>query len=221
MCLISIKPNGVPLTDFFLEGITAGAESNDDGHGYMLKRKDSSEFIFAKGMWSGSELARKVEELKVAKDDILCVHNRMSTHGRKNSYNCHPFLVLPAERPLGWNEMLNTEGTTKLPLLMHNGIFGEFGYSKNFSDTFNFVKDFISAKEVLEYSQSIVWLEKKIGGNKLAILHPKLGLVRLGHYQTENGYYFSNNGYKSYKYTYYKGQQPVLDLSDREWYGGE
>ena len=199
MCLISIKPSGVPLTDFFLEGIEAGAEGNSHGHGYMLKREGKQAFLFSKGMWSGEELVDRVKSLKVTKGDILCVHNRLSTHGRKNSFNCHPFIVLPADREdRSWNKMLDVEGETELPLLMHNGIFSEYGYSNNFSDTFNFVRDFISEREVLKYSQSLVWLEKKIGYNKLAILHPKLGLIRIGDFTEDQGYYFSNGGYKSY-----------------------
>lgn len=201
------------MSDFFIEGIKAGAGSNRDGHGYMLKRKaDESTFSFAKGMWTPNELADTVENLKVCKDDILCVHNRMSTHGKTNAWNCHPFVVLPISAE-GWSGMLVTEGTTTNPILMHNGILSEFGYSKNFSDTFNFVRDFISAREVLKFSQSAVWLERKIGYNKLAILHPKFGLMRIGQFIIENGCYFSNRGFEHYSYKQVNYEKSKTDTS--------
>ena len=201
MCLISIKPSGTPLSDWFLKALEAGTESNRHGHGYMLHREGATAFNFDKGMWSTRELIDKIKALKLKEGDVLAVHSRFSTHGKTNDKNCHPFVVLPTDKlEKSWAGMLKTSGTTENPLLMHNGIFSGFGYSKNFSDTFNFVRDFIAQYEVLKYKQSIEFLKRKIGGNKLAILHPKHGLLKIGHFIEDEGCFFSNAGYKSWDY---------------------
>lgn len=139
--------------------------------------------------------------------DVL-IHFRIGTHGKIDKNNCHPFLV---NKDLGF---------------IHNGIMYDFGYEKDFSDTYVFNRDvlkvlpsnFLENDGVLNLiyiaieSSKLVFLD--VNG-KGTILNEKKGLW-------DDGNWFSNTSYKAINdYIDYGGtkvykNKSIFDYQDDE-----
>ena len=123
--------------------------------------------------------------LKARNNDLtkkIVLHFRISTHGKVNKTNCHPFLV---NNDLGF---------------VHNGIISGLPYSADYSDTYMFNKevlkrlpsDFISyngikllLKEFIDYSK-LIFLDSN---NNYNIINEEKGVW-------DNGNWYSNTTYK-------------------------
>ena len=86
----------------------------------------------------------------------------------------------------------------QLPILFHNGVFPDYKYSQcDTSDTYNFVNDYVTRRQILEQKDPIVALKEKNGFNRLAIMYPKREVTLHGRWykETETGLFFSTSSY--------------------------
>lgn len=213
MCLISIAPKGTEkLSDEFLESIRSGAYTNDDGSGYMVKYNGDSRVFISKGFFDMEALIKELREKNLTKDDELVVHSRSATSGRTDKWNTHPFVISNVHE-----DIILLEGFTDNAVLAHNGIFSQFSFKDTgFSDTYHFVDQLMSIPELLALAKRDkdafeYILSDYMSWNKLAILCPDRDLLLLGTFMTDNGYIYSNKGYKCTNYRNVGGVETVIE----------
>ena len=208
MCLIIAKESGKELNESLFPIIESASKMNPDGLGYMLKRKNEARIFIRKGLLKDIDV---IEELKISDilpDDELVIHLRLATSGLEDENNCHPFVVANEEK-----DILQNNSFVTLPCLSHNGIFNDFSYLEDaFSDTYYFIKEYLSPREVLYNEEKLRYLTKHLSWNKLAILFPQKDkkMLLLGNFFEEGNYKVSNRGY-SYTSPYYKEQTNFYD----------
>jgi hypothetical protein len=155
-------------------------ENNGDGAGFIFIKEGKLETF--KEMKDFNNFNKKYQEARKSGSNIV-LHFRISTHGKINETNCHPFKV---------NEEL---------AFVHNGIISDVPYSKEFSDTFMFNEHILQTlpNEFLNSTGIIELLRTFIGDyNKLVFLNveDKFTIVNeeAGHWFEDN--WFSNSSYK-------------------------
>jgi|GEM_PF-895717 len=156
-------------------------DNNYDGAG-MLYIKDGSLTTF-KELDSFKKFFNHYKEAKKAnKKSWFVLHFRISTHGKVNETNCHPFMVNPN---LGF---------------VHNGIISGVGSSESFSDTYLFNQTILKGlPEGFEHNEATkVLLDSFIDSSKLIFLNSRnewsIINEEAGHWA--DGNWFSNNSYK-------------------------
>lgn len=179
MCIAILNTKGVTLKKKLLKNCW---ENNGDGAGLLYsldgkmqvfkEMKDFDNFY--------TEYAR-VRQLVSGKNIVL--HFRISTHGKVNETNCHPFLV---HDELGF---------------VHNGMIYNAPTSTDFSDTYMFNECILKWMQVgFEYSEDVLdMLQSYIGmGSKLIFLNAEddFAIVneKAGHWNMNC--WFSNDSYK-------------------------
>lgn len=205
MCLISNCPKGTKKdSEEVLAFIRSGAESNGMGSGYMFKRNGEKLITVKKGFFDIEKLIESLLLDKLTEDDELSIHHRISTSGLVNDLNTHPFVVSRSH-----NEIIATDITIEKPCLVHNGIFKNIdkleAQNPEFSDTYAFTRYIMSQKECLDTFKSDlkdfeIKLKDIVGWSKLTLLLPDMDMIMFGDFQLCNGYYHSNNGYKTKTY---------------------
>jgi hypothetical protein len=200
MCLISLVPKGVKKDIVLIKSfVENGMSTNSDGSGYAIK-KDGKLYL-SKGYRQINSLVLAIDSHKLGLSDELMIHHRTGTSGKRDSINMHPFIVTEDQ-----DELKTTEGNTNMPIISHNGVFGSFSdYHSDFSDTFHFIKDFLSTPEFVSLlKKDPIKFEKLfknvLGGNKLAFLFKDRDMVTTGNFTEDGGYLHSNSGYKSHVY---------------------
>jgi predicted glutamine amidotransferase len=157
-------------------------DNNGDGAGllYIDNKKQMKTFKELKSFEVFYQEYSRVKK-SYGKRNIV-IHFRISTHGKIDETNCHPFLV---------NDNLG---------FVHNGMIYDVPTSKDYSDTYMFnevvLKNFT---EGFEYNEIILdMLEGFIGSSKLVFLNSnnEYAIVneKAGHWA--NGCWFSNGSYK-------------------------
>ncbi len=157
-------------------------DNNGDGAGLLYINNDKQMVTF-KEMTSFDVFYNEycMVKKRYGKRNIV-LHFRISTHGKINETNCHPFLV---SENLGF---------------VHNGMIYDMPTGTDYSDTFMFnevvLKNF---SEGFEYNETMLdMLESFINGSKLIFLnnenHYAIVNERAGHWS--NGCWFSNSSYK-------------------------
>ena len=198
ICLVSIAPKGTKKDSPLLyNSIRNGFRCNSQGSGYAIKYSKTGLIYISKGYWKAERLISSLKERKMTDDDELIIHNRIPTSGDKNTANCHPFVIGQTQE-----EVIQDEGYVKYPVLAHNGVFGKYSeWQSAFSDTYHFTKQFMSIPEVLSLlKRDKVTFEavfkETLGYNKVVFLFPDRDLETVGQFITDEGYMYSNTGYK-------------------------
>jgi len=183
MCIIAAIPQDKQITKATLQRCW---NNNPHGGGFMYTDGKAiqifKEMDSFKRYWKAFIHARELHP----KSSFVC-HFRISTHGKVNETNCHPFLV---NKKLGF---------------VHNGIIRNAPLSADYSDTYMFNEHILQSlpNNFLE-NQSIVSLVKEyIGsGSKLAFLSHdnKITLVNEKAGTWDGGIWYSNGGYKEHEY---------------------
>jgi hypothetical protein len=192
MCIISAIPQGKQISKATLQRCW---NNNQHGGGFMFtdgKRVQTfKELTSFKRYWKAFTEARALHP-----DSSFVCHFRISTHGKIDETNCHPFLV---NNQLGF---------------AHNGIIRNAPVSPNFSDTYMFNATILQnlPKSFLDNHATMSLIKEYIGsGSKLAFLTHDNRIVlvneKAGEWD-ENGVWFSNSGYKEWGY-YDRGGQRV------------
>lgn len=158
-------------------------ENNGDGAGMLYIDNDNKLQVF-KEMKDFNTFYNKYIDVrsKYGKRNIV-LHFRISTHGRVNETNCHPFLV---------NDNIG---------FVHNGMIYDVPTSTEFSDTYMFNESILkNFKDGFEYNETMLdMLETFIGGgSKLVFLNDNddyfIVNEKAGHWSL--GCWFSNSSYK-------------------------
>lgn len=199
MCIIVYKPKykNTPAKDTLLTCF----EHNSDGAGYMFNYKNK--VYVRKGFTTFKEFYNAYisdyinYNLKI-RDVVL--HFRIGTSGGFTENRTHPFnLFSPLSNKL--------EYKTKIGVV-HNGVFADYSYSNEFSDTQLYINNFLSPV-VKKFNYKLdnkllnTIIDKSIGFSKLIIL-TKDKCYMYGNFIENNGIFYSNNTYTKYTYTYSK-----------------
>lgn len=204
MCLITVCPKGTSKNMEILEGfIRNGASSNSQGSGFAYKKNNETGVYINKGFFLVDDLIAAIEKLNLDDEDELIIHHRISTHGKVDKFNTHPFVVSEKQ-----DEIIYLKGKVNKPVFAHNGIFSEYGdRNSDFSDTYHFCKRFLSIPKITNLLTRDPFLfestfDRIIGHQKLVFLFPEkdkeLYIVNVDSFTEDGGYYHSNGGYKSY-----------------------
>lgn len=188
MCIIAAIPQGQQITKGTLKRCW---ENNPHGGGFMYS--DGNKVIVHKEMVSFKRYWKAFHEAKTTytNSSFVC-HFRISTHGKINETNCHPFLV---NKNLGF---------------AHNGIIYNAPRSDNFSDTYMFNETILKMipNNFLNNTAMIAMIKEYIGnGSKLAFLNTKheITIINESAGVWDDGVWYSNSGYKATKYFDYGG----------------
>ena len=180
MCIAILNTKGTTLKKEVLRNCW---ENNGDGAGILYINNDKKLSVF-KEMTSFDNFYNNYSEIKskYGKRNIV-LHFRISTHGRVNETNCHPFLV---DDSIGF---------------VHNGMIYDVPTSTEFSDTYMFNQTILkNLKEGFEYNETILeMIDTFIGsGSKLVFLNDNddyfIVNEKAGHWHL--GCWFSNTSYK-------------------------
>ena len=179
MCTLIVNPRTAQLIS--LENFNNLWANNPDGAGFAYVRGNRVEIV--KEMHSPAELWRKYRDIRNNTPHPIILHFRISTQGRVNEANAHPFRV--------------HEGLA----FAHNGIITTAPYDKNHSDTALLVrdvlakwpKDFITRKG---YPEALKYIAG--GSNKFALLNGsgQTLIINPHLFHEHEGSLYSNQGYK-------------------------
>lgn len=202
MCLIAIAGKGTDkYSEEFLNGIINGSLTNTDGIGYAFKKNRSKKVYISKGYDDISKVISSLKSKRLGLNDELVVHLRIGNRGKVSVEMCHPFVV--AKDSI---EILQNHTYVDKPIMVHNGTFTAYTNYDGFSDTYKFIKEFMYHPSLIEMLKTDEKFFKdlfsvKLSTNKLAFLFPNddTDLIRVGYFQENNGYYYSNDSYKSKK----------------------
>jgi len=202
MCVIIIKPANVVINE---EKLRNCFKANSDGAGLAVNTENG--ILLRKGFMTEEEFIKAVRQFVTVEAPAI-LHCRIATHGAKDAGNTHPFIVHKDIEKLRQTEGLITDHL----IMAHNGVFirtlpavGE----TVLSDTQEFIRKILYDKYVMNgiwTSESVKLLFKEfIGTNRVALMHPKKGILYFGNFEEEDGILYSNTSYitKVYKTTIY------------------
>ena len=192
MCVILEKPKGIVLT---AEQIKNAWASNPDGAGLLVS--DGHTVTFEKGFMKLTDFEKVVEKTNAKSKDVYSVlHFRISTGGKINEENTHPFCL----EDTSMKSYKGREGTRSF--LFHNGIFN-ITPTKVKSDTWiladmlKYVKGNNSKTHVIEPVRNSSRVLLTDGREK--------ALVKLGTWQNNDGINASNLHYTCHNTVSFSG----------------
>lgn len=165
MCLIIAKPAGVAIPR---EWIVNAANNNDDSVGVAYYDDTGTQKIHKWLLPNNTRVARIADLLDTLVSRPVLVHFRLTTHGKTNELNCHPF-------PLGSGAVI-----------AHNGIISGANCPKNIrSDT----KVYID--EVIKPWIRVIGL-KEFLANLQDVCGDDIGMSKLCAMDKDGNFYFAN-----------------------------
>lgn len=179
MCIAILNTKGATLKKGILKNCW---DNNGDGAGLLYINDDKQMMTFKemKSFDAFYEEYGRVKKLYGSRNIVL--HFRISTHGKVDETNCHPFLV---SENLGF---------------VHNGMIYSVPESKDYSDTYMFNESVLKyLGDGFEYNEVILdMMEGFINSSKLIFLnnedHYAIVNEKAGHWS--NQCWFSNTSYK-------------------------
>lgn len=200
MCIIVSKEKNVKLPT--RKTLKTCFENNPDGAGLMYVK--DNKVVIDKGYMTFNSFYKRIKRLKKEfnsdlTDKAMVFHFRIGTSGGNIKENTHPFPIssnIPDLKALHISSDL---------AVVHNGIICNYIYD-TLSDTQNFIKDFLDPlkelnKNFYKNNKILNIIDKELGG-KLAILDTKETITYIGSFENENGVKYSNDTYKTSRYTY-------------------
>ena len=214
MCVIAIKPVGIPMINEAL--FKKMWDTNEDGAGFMYMvngqvhiSKGYMEFNDFTNAIAGVEKRLMRKNVDVANVPFV-FHFRIATHGGVSKANTHPFPVVSNEKLIKETELVTDLG------VCHNGVISSVTASATMSDTMVYITDVMANLYSLNdtfhttlYGKQL--LENTIGASKLAFLDKNGVIETVGEFKTSTnadykGLLFSNlNHEMTYNYGSYKG----------------
>jgi glutamine amidotransferase len=187
MCIIVAIPQGKAVSKSTLKRCW---DNNPHGGGFMYT--NGNKVVVHKEMASFKKYWKAYSSAKETTNSPMVCHFRISTHGKINETNCHPFLV---SKNLGF---------------VHNGIIYNAPKSENFSDTYMFNEAILKhlPTNFLNNTAHVSLIANYIGtGSKLAFLNLKgeITIINEKAGVWDDGVWYSNSGYKAYNYFDYGG----------------
>jgi hypothetical protein len=202
MCIICYSPAGSTMSE---DQIKNSNQSNPDGFGWAVRTPQG---IVRGHSMNPSDATDKFMDLRSRYPDFDAVyHARITTHGKTNLSNCHPFTVGDERTVLAHNGML--------PIVPAKG--------DDRSDTKVFAEDVLTRKGlgILDRASSFKKIQKWMAGSKMVIMTERGDMLK-DHYilnenagTWDNGLWFSNSSYKKAVYpTYHVGSKSYSWDSD-------
>jgi hypothetical protein len=157
-------------------------DNNRDGAGMLYiednKLKTYKEMTSFKKFYDKYLKAREADMSKK-----IVLHFRISTHGKVDKTNCHPFLV---DNKLGF---------------VHNGIITGLPYSNDYSDTYMFNRHILQnmPNDFLQHKGICTLIEEFISYSKLIFLDEENNSTIIGE---EKGFWDDGNWYSNSTYKY-------------------
>jgi predicted glutamine amidotransferase len=187
MCIIIYKPENIALETRFIYN---SFKHNRHGAGFMAWDSKNDKLIVKKGFFSIEDFLKAFEPYKNSR---CILHFRKRSRGAKNEENCHPFMITD-------DLAFVHNGTIKLDKVKI--------WNRHFSDTWHFCEAFL--KPLLSKYRDL-WMHKTFGflienyiteRNRFAFMD-NMGNVKIynscnGKW-SDNGCWFSNESYKTYK----------------------
>ena len=186
MCIIATKPKDISISKETLKNCF---DNNQDGAGFIFAHVNILKI--RKGFFTFEKFWNSYSEAMINyKNPTSIIHFRITTHGKTDYSNCHPFLI---NKELGF---------------AHNGVISFVDNDNKKSDTSmfndtilkNLPKDFINNSSIFRL------IEESIGSSKLAFLtHDGDYLIaneELG--QWKDGVWFSNDSFEACNWYGYK-----------------
>lgn len=211
MCIIAVKPANIPLpTDKFIDDNWV---ENPDGAGIMFIKHGAKEVTMIKGFMEKKDLINSIKENNLTEDDLLIIHFRWATSGKKNAPATHPFII-DKDKSISYSTTFVSEHDL---FFAHNGVISALNNNHDESDTQIFATQFlphISVKDI--YNNDVIrqMISKFIDGSRLVFLHAKYGVTLIGTWHDYNGLklskmycerqdYFNNIDWRNYSQSFY------------------
>lgn len=201
MCIIVCKPAGIKLPS--KERLERCFNINKDGAGFMFIEKNKVRI--ERGYFTFEDFYKDLKH-SIKLDTPCVMHFRIGTHGTKSADNTHPFAVSDNDMFLKNQRCYTDVGVA------HNGIISltSSSYSShvngiwssdNTSDTYKFVKEYLSLiienYKFYQDDNALKLIEKLIGSsNKLAFLSKDGHIQMINNFIEDEGIFYSNSSYK-------------------------
>lgn len=194
MCIIVSKEKGIDMPS--KDVLKNCFEINSDGAGIMYTNKGN--VCIEKGFDTFEKFWAMIEKLerKFNLTDLpLVMHFRISTSGKVDGGNCHPFPVAPDKKNLRAKHVITDLG------MAHNGVIYNYDKDpkKELNDTQCFIRDVVSVlkrlnNDFLEDKKVLSMLED-IAESKLCFMDKNGKITYIGDYIEDNGVMYSNSSY--------------------------
>lgn len=205
MCIAILKPKGEIIKKATLKTCF---ENNDDGAGYMFVKNGALQFV--KGFFTFKNFWNSyVKNVVKNGNPISAIHFRITTHGKTNAENCHPFKI---DNSLGF---------------IHNGVISFVKPDKKKSDTSMFNEHILKRlpSNFIRNGAICDLIEESIGSSKLVFLNDRgeylISNEELGKWQ--DNVWYSNDSYQwcttwNTPYVYYRGNgyKPATTKKDKQ-----
>lgn len=203
MCVIAVKEKGVDFPSW--ETLENCYKNNSDGAGFMYVHKGKVKIMKGFMSFKSLEIAlKKVKKTIDVKNTPMVFHFRISTQGKIDGKNCHPFPITS-----NIDDITATRITTDVGLA-HNGVISlTSSYRRDipYSDTVLFVRDYASLiidNPQYYKSEKNVTLLDRLADSKLAILSNDGHIELIGKFEeTEDGMKYSNSSYQPRNFGFY------------------
>lgn len=228
MCLLTVCPKGTDkYSKLLLDGIRTASITNIDGAGFAFKRNSTKKVYISKGYQKVEDLLEAIAKYKLKPEDELIIHQRIGNKGAKNTDMNHPFVLSNIKE-----EILQNNRYVNLPVMAHNGtILSHSKTNSEMSDTYWFIEEVMYQKDMINMLKTDtlffeILLLTKLGTNRLAFLFPNedTDYIKIGEFEEEEGYFFSNKSYKSSNIrnvggqnTYWNNRYSHLGGSEDDW----
>ena len=198
MCIIVYKPKHQNLPS---KNILQNCfDRNGDGIGYTFTLNDK--VVIKKGYFDFNKFYEDIEkDFKRFKlfDKNLIVHFRISTSVAVNEFKTHPFVLTSKKE--------NIEHTNVFCgySVVHNGVLWDYEKKNGYTDTQNFVLDFLSPllqRFKYDFGDGLLThiIKNELKTSKICVLSYKDEVLKVGDCIKDNGIYYSNASYKPYIY---------------------
>jgi len=202
MCIIILNKKGV-LDKQIIQNCW-----DANSHGSGIAWSDEGEMKTYKNLTNVEQYYTKYLKLRSSTDKPLMLHFRISTGGKKDEANCHPFLI---NRNIAF---------------CHNGTISHMPKDDNYCDTVLFNKTVLKTLPVNFLDQEVyqMLIEKFIGLSKLCFLdingNYKIYNEEKGHWDVNKDNWYSNDSYKTKSYKGYGSYNGKNNYNDKIPYGG-
>jgi len=186
MCLLIVKTEKGKVDETSLR---EAFSSNSDGGGFFV-----ADVGMKKGFFHADEM---IDHYNDHSKNPMLIHFRLSTSGKTNAKNCHPF-------------------KTGSYWMGHNGVLSDYETSKKMSDTAMLAKDLDSLlkenPELLHSHAFVTILKNLIGTDKLAFMDAegKFKIINEQNGHWNSGVWYSNHSYlppiRTYDYKSWNAQ---------------
>lgn len=207
MCIIAVKPSGVPMPEEDI--LRAMWDGNPDGAGLMypsvVEGKGSKKAVvqIRKGFMDFPAFMGAIHELSAAHDMTslpIVMHFRITTHGGTCPELTHPFPVTTSRGAL-------RKLTACAPVgVAHNGIIHSVTPAKDMSDTSEYIASQLAPlhKALPRFWESPPALEliRNGIGSKMAIMSADGVITTIGEFNESNGILYSNYSWMARKWSF-------------------